>query len=121
MIDKDLDYIICIYFDQCNYTFENKEFDEKVLKIVYKDDKMIKGSICFERDKISEMIDEGYNQTKEIFNEIFKNGRDNLDSIKQYIREFNQTHEPTFRLTGELVTSNCNKISKKLIRNTIVK
>ena len=121
LIDKDLDYIICIYFDQCNYTFENKEFDEKVLKIVYKDDKMIKGSICFERDKISEMIDEGYNQTKEIFEEIFKNGRDNLDSIKQYIKEFNKTHEPNFRLTGELVTSNCNKISKKLIRNTIVK
>ena len=33
LLHKDLDYIFCIYFDNCKYFFENEEFNRKVIKL----------------------------------------------------------------------------------------
>lgn len=119
VMGMDLDYIICIYFDEYNYIFENTGIDNKIIKLVFHDKTMISNSVYITHDSISYMVDAGYEKTMEALKQIFVNGTDDLEFIHHKINEQNTTHGKTkLRITGDIVVTNINKYAKKLIRNT---
>jgi len=115
-----LDYAIVVHFDKNNYTFENDYFDSKLIKINFLDDRVIKDSLAFDKDSISYMIKSGYEESMTLFDMILKNGPGDLEYIYQKIRFINDIRgKKSFRLTGDIVVNNMNKVLKKIIRSKI--
>ncbi|MCL2030682.1 MAG: patatin-like phospholipase family protein [Oscillospiraceae bacterium] len=115
-----LDYAVVVHFDSDNYLFENDYFDSKLIKINFLDDKIIKNSLAFDRDSVSYMIGAGYEQAMTLFGMIFKNGADDLEYIYRQIRFLNGLRgKQKFRLTGDIVVGNINKVLKKIVASKI--
>ena len=120
VMEKDLDYIICIYFDEYNYVFENTGIDNRIVKLVFHDKTMISNSVYITHDSISYMVDAGYEKTMEVLSRMFVNGTDDLEYIYQMIDQQNANsgkEKAKLRITGDIVMTNINKYAKKLIRN----
>ncbi|MDO4295926.1 MAG: hypothetical protein Q4D90_07190, partial [bacterium] len=119
VIKEKLDYIICIYFDENNYIFEDYNSDNKVIRLTFLDDKIISNSVWIQHDSIIQMINEGYRKTKEVMTFIFSNGFDDLDFIYDRIAEINVANNAnrSVRITGDVVVTNLNKLAKKVIRH----
>ncbi|MCL1831444.1 MAG: patatin-like phospholipase family protein [Oscillospiraceae bacterium] len=116
LMKHHLDYIIVVHFDSDAYSFENEYFDNKLIKINFMDDKVIKNSFAFDRGSISYMFKTGYEHAKSIFEVIFENGTDDLAYIYRQIAMFNSCQsEKQLRITGDVVVNNINKILKKII------
>ena len=111
-----LDYIICVYFDNFNYTFENHYFDNKIIKIIFSDNKIVSNSVCFEAEAIKRMIDEGYRKTKRVLDYVFRDDPDNLDDIYSRIEDINAVMPGSLRITGDIAVNNMQKIAKKFIK-----
>ena len=62
LMQYNLDYIICIHFDDYNYTFESRYFDNKIVKINFTGDS--KHSIWFNRSDVKDMEIQGYKKSK---------------------------------------------------------
>lgn len=119
VVEKNLDYIICIYFDDYNYVFENTSIDDKIIKLVFADKTLISNSIYVTHDSISYMVETGYKITKEILKDVFQNGTDDLPFIYEKINERNRmASQNKLRITGDVVMTNINKYAKRLVRNT---
>lgn len=120
LMRHNMDYIIVVHFDDQSYSFENEYFDNKLIKINFLDDKIIKNTLSFDRDSIQHMIDSGYEKSKTIFEMIFKNGIDDLDYIYDKIEFLNDLRrEKQFRITGDIVLNNVNKLLKRLVPKNI--
>lgn len=118
VLKNDLDYVICIYFDDFNYIFEDYTADNKIIKLTFPDDKIISNSINVNHDAIAYMVDEGYRRTKQILSDIFAAGTDDLEAIYQKIEQINsQDDKKKIRITGDVVVTNMNKVVKKVIRH----
>jgi NTE family protein len=118
LMKHHLDYIIVVHFDANSYSFENEYFDNKLIKINFMDDKVIKNSLAFDRNSISHMINTGYEHSAALFAMIFKHGLDDLDYIYKQIairNSLNLRGEKQLRITGDVVVNNINKILKKVI------
>lgn len=121
LLDREIDYIICIYFDDICYKFENTEFDNKIVKITFPSETSLKQSFVFRQDSIDNMLEVGYERTKDILKKYFSDGYDNLDQIYRNIDFINQnTPNSRLRLTGDVITTNFNKITQKLTRRKIL-
>ena len=121
LLDREIDYIICIYFDDVFYKFEGTEFDNKVIKIIFPNDSSLRQSFVFRQDSIDNMLEDGYERTKNILKEYFTDGYDNLEEIYRNIELINQNHENSrLRLTGDVIITNFNKITQKLARRKIL-
>lgn len=111
LIKHDLDYIICIYFDDIAYKFENPEFDSKTIKINFPNMSNIKNSFLINQNDVNTMIHEGYERTMHILRSIFANGYDDLEHIYKSIYYHNQMlGDPKLRLTTDVVITNVNKL-----------
>jgi len=120
LMKHPFDYAIVVHFDQNNYLFENSYFDSKLIKINFLDDKIIKGSLAFDQDSISHMIKSGYEESMTILDMIFKNGLCDIESVYQKIKFYNDLKgKKSFRLTGDIVVSNMNKVLKKIVKSKI--
>ena len=118
VLKNDLDYVICIYFDDFNYIFEDYAANNKIIKLTFPDDKIISNSINVNHDAIAYMVDEGYRRTKQILSDIFAAGTDDLEAIYQKIEQINsQDDKKKIRITGDVVVTNMNKVVKKVIRH----
>lgn len=118
VLKRDLDYVICVYFDDYNYIFEDYIADNKIIKLTFPDDKIISNSININHKAITYMIAEGYSRTKRILSEIFSTGTDDLDNIYFKIKQINQREEKRkIRITGDVVVTNLNKVIKKRVRH----
>lgn len=119
VLKENLDYVICIYFDDVNYIFENFDSDNKVIRLTFPDNKLISNSVCIQHNSIVHMINDGYSRTKEILSVIFSNGIDDLDFIHSRIAEINHSNNEnrTIRVTGDAIVTNLNKLAKKVIRH----
>jgi len=117
----EVDYLFCIHFDECNYMFENKDVNSKIIKLIFSDKSIIRNSIFFDRRKIEYMIDTGYSQTKKNLEVIFAKGTDDVEYIYKNIDVHNRlSSNVKLRVSGDMIVSNCNKIAKKIIRNKII-
>lgn len=116
LMDHDLDYILVVHFDNKSYSFENEDFDSKLVKINFLDERIIKNTISFDKESIEDMIREGYEKSMETFNIVFKNGLDDLDYIYNEIKIRNsQGSKERFRLTGDVALSNINRMMKRIV------
>ncbi len=113
LMDKDLDYILCIYFDNYKYFFETEAFNKRVIKFFDFPNQKRLETMVFSTDSFDEMSDYGYNYAKKTLCEIFKT--ENKDEIDQRIKEYDQAvntdHKP--RLTVDVVLNNINVMTKK--------
>lgn len=118
VLRNDLDYVICIYFDDFNYIFEDNSADNRIVKLTFPDDKIISNSINVNHNAIIYMVNEGYCRTRRILSDIFSNGTDDLETIYHKIKQ-NNLLEPNkkIRITGDVVVTNMNKVVKKIVRN----
>lgn len=120
LLDHDLDYIICIYFDDTTYKFENKNFNSKVIKVTFPCANALKSSVVISKESIHNMIEEGYYRTFGLLNSIFYKGYQDLDTIYRAIESQDLNKEKSIRVTGDVVVSNINKVMQKLIKKNII-
>ena len=121
LMKHNLDYIICVYFDDTCYKFESAYFDNKVVKITFPSKTMVKQSVLVNKDSIEEMIKDGYERTKYILKNVFAEGYENLDYIYDTIEQMNKdTNNNSLRITGDVLVTNLNKITQKLTRKKII-
>lgn len=114
--DYDLDYSIVIHFDKESYSFEDKQLDSKLIKINFLDTHFARNSFSFDRSSIGQMIDEGYSKTASLFETIFRQGTDDVEFIHQKVKETSSLTTPSkYRITGDIVTNNMNKVAKKIL------
>lgn len=118
VLRNDLDYVICIYFDDFNYIFEDDSADNRIIKLTFPDDKIISNSINVNHNAIIYMVNEGYSRTRRILSNIFSNGTDDLETIYRKIEQNNLLElNKKIRITGDVVVTNMNKVVKKIVRN----
>ena len=113
LLQKELDFIFCIYFDNCKYFFENEEFDSKIIKLCdFPNEKMLE-LMTFNPEDFDNMVQYGYEYTKKVINELFTT--DNIEEIYKAIkkREDEQNLEYKPRLTADIVLNNINVMTKK--------
>ncbi len=120
LIAHNLDYIICVYFDDTCYKFESTYFDNKVIKITFPCESMLKQSLVFKRDGIVQMIEDGYERTMQLLEPIFSEGYANLEHIYNAIEYANKNTKNSLRITGDVLTTNFNKITQKLTRKKVM-
>lgn len=120
LLKHKLDYIICIYFDDVCYKFENTYFDNKIIKITFPCNTLIKQSLTVNQESIEHMIEDGYNRTVDILNSILHNGYEDLDYIYKAIecKNLNETH--SLRITGDVLVTNINKVTQKFAKRKIL-
>lgn len=118
VLKNELDYVIVVYFDDCNYIFENYELDHKIIKLTFPDDKIISNSIQISHASIMYMIEEGYNRTRYILSDIFSNGTEDLEFVYSRIEQRNsELKSNKIRITGDVIVSNMNKLAKRVVRH----
>ena len=118
VLKHELDYVICIYFDDFNYVFEDHSLDNRIIKLTFPDNKLVSNSVNIKHESIMYMIEEGYRRTDEILSFIFAEGTDNLPAIYSRIAERNlQDSKKKIRITGDVVVTNMNRLLKKIVRS----
>ena len=121
LLDREIDYIICIYFDDICYKFESTDFDNKIIKITFPDETSLRQSFVFQQDSIDNMLEVGYERTKNLLKTYFSDGYDNLEQIYRNIDFVNRNSKDSpLRLTGDVIITNFNKITQKLARRKIL-
>ena len=121
LLKHSIDYIICIYFDSYNYTFESEYLNNKIIKLNFPDNKIVSSSISFKRESIKHMAEEGYSRAKRILNYIFANGKEDVESIYARIVDLNAMNTNRhLRITGDLAVSNMNKVAKRLMKRQVL-
>lgn len=120
LLEKQLDYIICVYFDESSYIFEKTDFDDRIIKVMFKSNRLIRDSIVFDKNSIEDMISKGYDKTKKLLDIVFSKGTDNLDYIYDTIRLMNEeSGDKKLRITGDFLVTNMNKIVQKLVNKKV--
>lgn len=119
LLKHDLDFIIVVYFDNYNYSFENQELNDKVIKINFMDNGIVKDAISMDEATINYMIEKGYEKSRNVFETILQNGIDDIEYIYEKINFFNSLHiNKKTRLTADVLVDNMNKIAKKVIKES---
>ena len=121
LLKHSLDYIICIYFDDTCYKFENTYFDNKIIKITFPCESMLKQSVIFKQDSIADMIKSGYDRTMYLLKTVFSEGYENLEYIYRTIDYMNRNNKSnSLRITGDVLVTNLNKITQRLTKRKIL-
>ena len=120
LLKHNLDYIICIYFDDICYKFENTYFDNKIIKITFPCEGMLRKSVVFRRESIESMIREGYERAMYILGTVLAEGYDNISYIYPTIDHMNCNNNCSLRITGDVLVTNLNKITQKLTKRRII-
>lgn len=118
LLEKNLDLIICLYFDDEYYLFENQMFDQKVLKIVFPTKSILKESLVFKPDEIRRNIEKGYQRTYTILSMLLEGDTDEKD-IRNRIAQINGAKSKKIRVTGDLIVTNLNRVLQKFIKRKI--
>ena len=117
LLQHKLDYIICIYFDDYWYTFEDSYFDNKIIKIFFPDPTRAKTSFVISRESVDRMLQDGYDRAYETLSRVFANGTDNLPHIYSTVTALNNENpKKKIRLTADTVITGLNKIGKKITK-----
>ncbi len=120
LLKHKLDYMICIYFDDTCYKFENTYFDNKIIKIAFPSQGLLKQSLIVNSESIDEMLENGYKKTKYLLSCILSGGHENLDYIYDAITFFNQGNDPKPRITTDVLITNLNSITQRLTKRKIL-
>lgn len=117
----DLDYIICIYFDDACYKFESSHLDSRIIKITFPSQSILKQSLVFDKNGIDNMIKSGYETARELLGSIFSNGYTDLDYIYSAINAANKSGKnTTLRITGDVIVTNLNKLAQRFSKRKLI-
>ena len=121
-LNHDLDYIICMYFDEYNYSFEVPDFDKRIIKITFNDnDKMLSNLVYYDRQANDRMIESGYKSAKSVLDLVFSDGVENVEKIYSHIESLNNINNKRhIRITGDVVINNLNKFAKWFTKRKII-
>ncbi len=115
LIDKELDYIICIYFDGNNYIFENQDFNQKVIKMnAFPLEKNIVKDFAFQPNKTDEMIGYGYSYAKDKLDEFFFG----KEMKSEYTDE--KISDTVKRCTTDIIVKKLNSVMKRFSNREIL-
>ena len=113
LVDKDLDYIFCIYFDNTQYIFENEEFDRKVIKLHdFPNQERLEVLFC-DPGSYDRMYSYAYDYTTGLLQKLFADP--DPEAVRKAIAHHNANNEPTYkhRLTADVVLSGINSMTKR--------
>lgn len=113
LLEKDLDYIFCVYFDNCKYVFENEAFDRKIIKLCdFPNSKRLE-TMKYDPKDFEGRVQYGYDYTMRTVRSLF-DGKDR-DAVYAAIEEMEQNQEAAYkpRLTADVVLNNMNTVTKK--------
>lgn len=114
-----LDYLICIYFDDVSYRFENEYFDNKIIKITYPSQTMLSQSLFFRKEGIQTMIDDGYIRMSRILRQVISGSWEDTAELYQKIGSLYGEKEKTVRITGDVLVTNLNRVAQKMAAKKI--
>lgn len=122
LMKHDLDYIICVYFDEYNYSFEASGFDDRIIKITFNDnEKIMSNSIWFTKEGTEKMMRDGYDRAREVLDLVFAEGKEDLSKIYSKIRELDALNpNKKLRVTVDVAIHNLNKMMKLISKRRIV-
>lgn len=118
LLEKKLDMIICIYFDEDHYLFENQMFDQKVLKITFPTKSILKESLIYNPDEIRKNIEKGYQRTQTILSMLLDENMAEKD-IRYRIAQVNGEKSKKIRITGDLIVTNLNRVLQRFVRKKV--
>lgn len=120
LLKHDLDYLICVYFDDCCYTFENPLIDDKIIKIAFPGKNGITDSVALRKNQVSAMIEVGYKRTKQVLSTVFSKGTEDLEYIYQSIQALNEKYtKRKMYISADVLMTNFNKLTNKLAKRKI--
>lgn len=122
LTQHDLDYIICIYFDEYNYSFEDPTFDDKIIKITFDDDdKIMSNSIWVTKEGTENMISDGYIRAKYVLDLVFEGGTQDKEKVYEQIQKLNALYpDKQLRITTEVAVHKLNKMMKTFSKRRII-
>ncbi len=121
LIDHELDYTICVYFDESAIEFERANFDDRIIKVSFPDKSGFGESFYLREAALNEMIEKGYDTAKGIFSRVFSEGYTNVPSVLGAIGEMNESAgKPKLRLTVDVLASNLNRVAQKFASRRIL-
>lgn len=113
LVEKDLDFVFCVYFDNCNYSFETEAFNRKVIKLFdFPNNKRLE-VLNYDPTSFDSKAQFGYDYTMDIIRQLF-DGRE-VPQVYEAIAEMEAKRECTYkpRLTVDVVLNNINVVTKK--------
>lgn len=113
LLYKDLDYIFCVYFDNCNYVFENENYDKKIIKLIdFPNTKRLE-LMNFTPEAFDNMVKYGYDYTMRTIKELFNS--DKYSDVYEALEEMEKNRECMYkpRLTADIVLNNINNVTKR--------
>lgn len=119
LLNHELDYVICIYFDDTSYKFESACFDNKVIKITFPSESVLKQSLVFTKGSINQMMNDGFNRTTDILSSVFMNGYNDIEYVHKVIENKNANETQSLRITGDVLVTNLNKVAQKFAKRRI--
>ncbi len=116
LLDKDLDYIFCVYFDNARYFFENEEFNQKVIKLFDFPNEKRMEVVTFKPDNFDGMVEYAYDYTTRMIKRIFEN--EDYESPYDAITALDKDESATYkhRLTADVVLTNITSVTKRFAR-----
>ncbi len=112
---EKLDCIICVYFEDYNYNFENVDLNNKTIKINQQSNMFMKNVFLFKHEYIEQMIQDGYVYGKDVLQDFFVNG-ELLPDYLETIQEYNQKNSDLkWYVTCEVFTKRLNKVTRKYL------
>ncbi len=110
LVDKDLDIIFCIYFDNESYMFESKEFDRKIVKLNDFPNSGRLETLTQELGSYERQCQYGFNYTYRVLKELF-DGK-NESEWPAAVAEYKQQKHYKKRLTVDVVLNGINSAVK---------
>lgn len=116
LLAQDLDVIFCVYFDNYDYTFENPDFDRKVIKLFDFPNRKRLELLNYDLNSFDAKVQYGYDYTMRVIDGIFpgRNIHEVYDGVAQMAQCGNRTY--CHRLTADVVLSNLNAAANKYVK-----
>ena len=120
LLDKDLDFVFCVYFDNAKYVFESDEFNRKIIKLYDFPNKDRLKLLLYEPGSYERMRSYGYDYAMGEIKKLF-DGRE-MDEIYEAISK-HEFKDSSFRprLTADVVLNNINVMTKRYFKSGITR
>ncbi len=110
LVDKDLDIIFCVYFDNESYVFESEEFDRKIVKLNDFPNAGRLETLTQEIGSYDRQCSYGYEYTNRVLDKLF-DGKDESEWVDA-VAQFDDHRKYKKRLTVDVVLNGINAAVK---------
>ena len=112
LLRLDADLLICVYFDNVSYLFENEDFDRRILKCIFPEENSLTRSVLVDRKDIDRMVTAGYDRARYLLDSVLAQGTEDKDGIYTAIERTNaERGKRSFRITGDVIATNLNRLA----------